>query len=39
MSGNKLTKEEQKELFGEGFSDEHAEEAEKRWGQTPMALT
>ena len=34
MSGNKLTKEEQKELFGEGFSDEHAEEAEKRWGQT-----
>jgi hypothetical protein len=34
MSGNKLTREEQKELFGDGFSDEHAEEAEKVWGQT-----
>ncbi len=34
MSGTKLTKEEQKELFGEGFSDEYAEEAEQRWGET-----
>ena len=34
MSGNKLTKEEQRELFGEAFSDEHAEEAEQRWGET-----
>lgn len=34
MSGVKLTKEEQKELFGDGFSDEYADEAERRWGQT-----
>src|SRR5665811_1173767 len=34
MSGIKLTKDEQKELFGEGFSDEYAEEAEQRWGET-----
>jgi MerR family transcriptional regulator, thiopeptide resistance regulator len=34
MSGTKLTKEEQKELFGDGFSDEYAEEAEQRWGET-----
>src|SRR5450631_3218191 len=34
MSGMKLTKEEQKELFGDGFSDEYADEAEQRWGQT-----
>jgi DNA-binding transcriptional MerR regulator len=34
MSGTKLTKEEQKELFGVGFSDEYAEEAEQRWGET-----
>ena len=34
MSGTKLTREEQKELFGEGFSDEYAEEAEQRWGQS-----
>jgi DNA-binding transcriptional MerR regulator len=34
MSGNKLTREEQKELFGDGFSDDYAEEAEQRWGET-----
>jgi DNA-binding transcriptional MerR regulator len=34
MSGMKLTKEEQKELFGEGFSEEYADEAEQRWGET-----
>ena len=30
MSGVKLTKEEQQELFGDGFSDEYAVEAEER---------
>jgi DNA-binding transcriptional MerR regulator len=34
VSGIKLTKEEQRELFGEGFSEEYAEEAEQRWGET-----
>ena len=34
MSGIKLTEEEQKELFGDGFSDDYAEEAEQRWGET-----
>ena len=34
MTGNKLTKEEQKELFGDGFSDDYADEAEQRWGET-----
>jgi len=34
MSGIKLTKEEQKELFGDGFSEDYAEEAEQRWGET-----
>jgi Predicted transcriptional regulators len=34
MSGTKLTKEEQKELFGDGFSDDYADEAEQRWGET-----
>src|SRR5450759_1106196 len=34
MSGDKLTKQEQKELFGDGFSDEYAEDAEQRWGET-----
>ena len=34
MSGTKLTKEEQKELFGDGFSEEYADEAEQRWGKT-----
>ena len=34
MSGTQLTKEEQKELFGEAFSDDYAQEAEQRWGET-----
>ncbi|HEY8652884.1 MAG TPA: MerR family transcriptional regulator [Dermatophilaceae bacterium] len=34
MSGIKLTKEEQKELFGDGFSEDYADEAEQRWGGT-----
>jgi DNA-binding transcriptional MerR regulator len=34
MSGIKLTKEEQKELFGDNFSDDYAQEAEERWGGT-----
>jgi len=34
QSGMKLTKEEQKELFGDAFSDEYAAEAEQRWGDT-----
>src|SRR5689334_14336449 len=33
-SGVRLTTEEQKELFGEGYSDEYAAEAEERWGDT-----
>jgi len=34
MSGNKLTRQEQKELFGDNFSEDYAEEAEQRWGET-----
>ena len=34
MSGIKLTKQEQKELFGDSFSDDYAQEAEQRWGET-----
>jgi DNA-binding transcriptional MerR regulator len=34
MSGNKLTRDEQRELFGDGFSEDYAEEAEQRWGET-----
>lgn len=34
MSGTKLTRTEQKELFGEGFSEDYADEAEQRWGET-----
>lgn len=34
MSGIKLTIEEQKELFGDSFSEDYAEEAEQRWGET-----
>jgi MerR family transcriptional regulator, thiopeptide resistance regulator len=33
-TGMKLTKAEQQELFGEGYSDEYAAEAEQRWGDT-----
>lgn len=35
LTGMKLTKDEQKELFGENFSDDYAQEAEQRWGDTP----
>ncbi|MHB1474529.1 MAG: TipAS antibiotic-recognition domain-containing protein [Dermatophilaceae bacterium] len=34
VSGIKLTREEQQELFGEGFSEDYADEAEQRWGET-----
>jgi hypothetical protein len=34
LSGIRLTKDEQRELFGEGFSEEYAGEAERRWGRT-----
>ncbi|WP_152190501.1 MerR family transcriptional regulator [Georgenia satyanarayanai] len=34
MTGVNLTKEEQRELFGDGFSDEYASEAQERWGDT-----
>ena len=34
MPGNKLTSNEQKEAFGDSFFQEHAEEAENRWGPT-----
>ena len=34
MSGTKLTRQEQKELFGDGFSDDYADEAQQRWGET-----
>lgn len=33
-TGMKLTRDEQRELFGEGYSDEYAAEAERRWGHT-----
>ena len=33
-SGMKLTRDEQRELFGDGYSDEYAAEAEQRWGDT-----
>ena len=34
MTGVRLTREEQKELFGEGFSEGYAREAEERWGDS-----
>ncbi len=34
MTGVNLTRKEQQELFGDGFSDEYAAEAEERWGET-----
>lgn len=34
MSGIRLTKEEQKDLFGDGFSEDYADEAEQQWGET-----
>ncbi|WP_194903216.1 TipAS antibiotic-recognition domain-containing protein [Quadrisphaera sp. INWT6] len=36
MSGTQLTPEEQRELFGDSFSEEYAAEAEQRWGETPQ---
>ncbi len=36
MSGLKISTQEQKELFGEGFSEEYAAEAQERWGETDM---
>lgn len=34
MTGVDLTRAEQRELFGESFSEEYAAEAEQRWGRT-----
>jgi DNA-binding transcriptional MerR regulator len=34
VNGYQITKEEQREIFGEAFSDEYAAEAEQRWGET-----
>jgi DNA-binding transcriptional MerR regulator len=34
MTGTGLTRDEQRELFGDGFSDEYAAEAEERWGDS-----
>ena len=36
MSGARLTRQEQRELFGEGFSDDYAQEAERRWGDSAV---
>ncbi|USQ76172.1 MerR family transcriptional regulator [Ornithinimicrobium cryptoxanthini] len=34
MTGNKLTDDEMRELFGDAFDDDYAEEAQQRWGDT-----
>lgn len=34
VNGCQITKEEQREIFGDVFSDEYAAEAEQRWGET-----
>lgn len=34
VTGMQLSKEEQRELFGDGFNDEYAREAEERWGDS-----
>lgn len=34
MTGFNLTKDEQRELFGDGFSEEYQDEARERWGDT-----
>lgn len=36
MTGMQLTPQEQRELFGEGFSEEYASEAQERWGETDV---
>lgn len=34
MNGYQISKDEQREIFGEAFSDDYAAEAEERWGDT-----
>ncbi|MGI8948600.1 MAG: MerR family transcriptional regulator [Ornithinimicrobium sp.] len=34
MTGYQITKDEQRELFGDAFDDDYAAEAEQRWGET-----
>lgn len=34
MNGYRITQEEQRELFGDSFDDDYAQEAQQRWGQT-----
>lgn len=34
MDGYQITKEEQRELFGDAFDDDYAAEVEQRWGET-----
>lgn len=34
MTGIRLSEQEQRELFGEGFGDDYADEAKARWGDT-----
>ncbi len=36
MSGTQLSRDEQRELFGDGFSEEYAAEAQERWGDSEM---
>ncbi len=36
MSGIQLSKAEQRELFGDGFSEDYAAEAQQRWGDSDM---
>ncbi|MGB3185569.1 MAG: MerR family transcriptional regulator [Ornithinimicrobium sp.] len=34
VNGYQITTQEQREIFGEAFSDEYADEAQQRWGET-----
>ncbi len=34
LTGVRLTKQEQRELFGESYSEDYAEEAQERWGES-----
>lgn len=34
MSGTRLSREEQRELFGDGYSEEYAAETQERWGES-----
>lgn len=36
VNGYQISKDEQREIFGESFSDEYAEEAEARWGESAV---